>query len=224
MVNIPPALAQRKGLIGVVVVGAGAGFYIIKKRSSAAASTATTTDDTTDGSATDTGAYGDYSAASGTAVGVTPGLADSTVTPTNASWATTAEGTLTNFGYDPATVALALGKYLLGNDLTTTQMEIVQAAIGQEGYPPVGVPAPHVTPPTGQTTKTKTTPTQAQARAASPQLASMYHAYQVLENQLAGEKKAHNAARTAQVQKQADAAQHTYQAAYNIYVQTYMKS
>lgn len=162
----------RKPKAWLLWVGGGsvvAVAYVVYKRKSSASSTATatTTDTSTDStidpstgipySEEDYGYSSGYSAAGadGTAVGSPYGYysptGQVTSTPsTNAAWAQAAESTLTTLGYDPIAVSAALGKYLLGAELSQDQYGIVQAALGQEGYPPVPVPSPVVAPPTGQ--------------------------------------------------------------------------
>jgi hypothetical protein len=44
---------------------------------------------------------------------------------------------LTGEGYDAQTVSAALGAYEEGQQVTSAQQSIIQAAIGVEGYPPV---------------------------------------------------------------------------------------
>ena len=67
----------------------------------------------------------------------TPGYETApTVTGTNAEWATAAETQLVADGFDPATVATALGLYLAGQPLSSDQYGIVQAALAMEGQPP----------------------------------------------------------------------------------------
>jgi hypothetical protein len=56
---------------------------------------------------------------------------------TNAQWAQAAITQLENDGYDPQSVAAALGAYELGQPVTANQQSIIQAAIAVEGYPPV---------------------------------------------------------------------------------------
>jgi hypothetical protein len=75
---------------------------------------------------------------------------------TNAQWAAAAEAQLEASGYNPTTVAAALGKYLTGGTLTLDQQSIVQAAIAVENYPPVRgangfPPQMHVAGGSGQT-------------------------------------------------------------------------
>lgn len=93
--------------------------------------------------------------------GISPGVGVSvppvaTAPASNSLWASAAESALSADGFNPATVAAALGKYLTGGTLTSDQTTIVQAAIGVEGYPPVAgadgyPPKLHTQASTGQT-------------------------------------------------------------------------
>jgi hypothetical protein len=56
---------------------------------------------------------------------------------TNAQWAQAAITQLESDGYDPQSVAAALGAYELGQPVQPSQQGIIQAAIAVEGYPPV---------------------------------------------------------------------------------------
>jgi len=156
---------KKKALIflGATVTG-GLAIYEVKKRSSAssaaAAAAANTSGDSTDdsdsgidpntgipyadevdsGIGLTPGDEGTYDPLTGTYL---PGLGSTTPVTTvasNAEWAQAAEATLVGDGYDPATVAAALGAYLLGVPLTADQYAIVQAAIAFEGQPPNGAP------------------------------------------------------------------------------------
>lgn len=60
----------------------------------------------------------------------------------NASWTQAAVNYLSGIGYDPSTVAQALGLFLGRQPLTSDQQNIVRAAEGIEGLPPVGGPYP----------------------------------------------------------------------------------
>jgi len=103
------------------------------------------------------GGYGyGYGYGGGGGEGVT--VPPTTVPPqSNALWAEAAESYLSqNLGYNPTTVAAALGKYLVGATVTQDQAAIVQAAIAFENYPPTAgangyPPAIHDSPSTGQT-------------------------------------------------------------------------
>jgi hypothetical protein len=74
--------------------------------------------------------------------------------PTNAAWFQQSEAYLTQQGFDAITVGAALGAYLAGIGLTPDQLNIVNTAIGAEGYPPVTPTAPHLLPATGQSGST----------------------------------------------------------------------
>jgi hypothetical protein len=56
----------------------------------------------------------------------------------NAQWTQEAVSLMTNQGWDPATVSIALGKYLNGQGLTDSEIIIVQAALALAGHPPIG--------------------------------------------------------------------------------------
>lgn len=170
MVDTPKVSPKNKklflygGAIGLI----GVAYYWRKSKNAAAATAATQSTDTssTDTSSTDTGTA-DYSGAYGTtpsgygyvdpATGTTinagggyttsgyPGVSN------NGQWMQVAAAALEQQGYDSVTVVAALGKYLAGAGLTNDQLSIVQAAIGEEGYPPNAPPPPHVNPPAGQT-------------------------------------------------------------------------
>jgi PASTA domain len=56
---------------------------------------------------------------------------------TNAQWTQAAIAQLTGEGYDAQTLSAALGAYTEGQQVTTAQDPMIQAAIGVEGYPPV---------------------------------------------------------------------------------------
>jgi len=157
------------------LIGGGATVAVIyvmyrRSQSSAAATTTTTAvdpniDPNTGLPYTSSGTYGDYSAASGVYPSqygytdqygnlITQGTPAQVVTAptTNAAWFQAAEAYLTTtLGYDQATTAAALGKYLAGAQLTNAQLGIVQTALASQGYPPVHVHDPVVIPPTGQT-------------------------------------------------------------------------
>lgn len=61
---------------------------------------------------------------------------------TNAQWAQAATTMLGNIGYDPKTVASALGNFFQRNGLSATEMDAVRAAVGQLGPPPQDGPWP----------------------------------------------------------------------------------
>jgi hypothetical protein len=77
--------------------------------------------------------YGTGASPSGT--GTTPGPGSFT---NNAEWASYCESVMGSNGSDA--VAAALGKYLTGNQITTTQATIVDEAIAVGGYPPTNGP------------------------------------------------------------------------------------
>lgn len=134
------------GVIGAVVV------YVAYKRSKLKSASTVVTDPSLAANPDDS--YyndGDYSAASGGAVGVTP-TSSFTPSATNATWTQGAATYLQSFGYDGTAVLSAIGKYLNGDALTQDEYDIVQAAIGAEGNPPTGAPTPHLATNTGQST------------------------------------------------------------------------
>lgn len=57
---------------------------------------------------------------------------------TNSAWAQYVEQQLTSIGYDPQTVAAAIGRYLAKLPLTADQAQIVQVALAEAGPPPQG--------------------------------------------------------------------------------------
>lgn len=59
---------------------------------------------------------------------------------TNAQWTAKAAETLTNAGYDPATVYAALGEFLARRSLDKTEASIARAALAAAGQPPIGGP------------------------------------------------------------------------------------
>lgn len=164
-------------------IGLGAGalgvvYYFHKSAANAVDTTVPTTDTTGTTDSTDS-SYGDYAdggyspidSSSLGAYGTTPtayqydpstGQYDyvgTTVTgvstpSNNQQWAQQAELQLSTAGYSPQTAAVAIGKYLLGYELTSDQLGVVQAAIGLIGPTPSPVPAPHVAPVTAPSTPT----------------------------------------------------------------------
>ena len=68
--------------------------------------------------------------------GVSGGGVVTAAATTNAMWAQAAVNQLTAQGYAGTDVQAALGVYLTGGTLTSSQESIVQAAIAVEGYPP----------------------------------------------------------------------------------------
>lgn len=93
----------------------------------------------------------------GSAVGSVGTVVGTPIAATNAEWAQAAEAYLSDSGgYDPTTVAAALGKYITGQSMTADQAAIAEAAIAVEGYPPQSgangdPPAINTAPPAGQT-------------------------------------------------------------------------
>src|SRR5215469_16803858 len=144
--------------IGLFAIGGLGGLAIIiwyRRHAASNANTAGTTTDTSGidpntgvpyadeygGVGTTPGYLGSYDPSTGTYVSPGYGGPSGTVySATNAMWAQSAEAYLVANGYDPATVAAALGLYLGGVPLTQNQYDIVQAALGFEGQPPNGAP------------------------------------------------------------------------------------
>lgn len=150
-------------LIGGVVALGIVYYEYSKAKKTASANAAATTAATVAGTSTDpsidptTGlsyASEDYSPATGGAYGI-PATGGSTVninpaTTSNSGWVQAATQALVALQYDPQAIASALGAYISGAGLTADQLQIVQAALGQEGNPPVAVPAPTLATSSGQ--------------------------------------------------------------------------
>lgn len=81
-----------------------------------------------------------------------------TAPTTNAEWYQKALAFLVDTGFDPIESAFALGRYLARQSLTSTQANMIRAASGHLGPPPVGDYPITVTPGT-PSTPTPTTPT-----------------------------------------------------------------
>lgn len=79
------------------------------------------------------GNYGGYLAATPAAASI-PGAGGFT---TNGEWAQQAETDLGGIGVDETALAAALGNYLTGKPLSSSQQSLVDQAIAEEGYPPV---------------------------------------------------------------------------------------
>jgi len=156
-------------------IGGGIGalgiIYYYHKSNAASAATGTSTDTTeTTTDTTDSSGYGYDSAYSPiddsgiAAYGVTPsqyyndgnasytGTTQPQAITNNNQWAQAAEINLINAGYDGTAAAAAIGKYLLGSELSSNQTGIVQAAIGLTGQPPKPV-ALHNAPATKYTVR-----------------------------------------------------------------------
>lgn len=205
------ALLIGGGLAGVIVI-----YEYRKSKSTAAAATAATT--ATDTSTTDPNAYLDPNASGYSAIPTATGYIDpssgatinsglygttTVVGPsTNSAWAQQVIAYLSQEGYDPSAVTSALGAYLAGSSLDSTQLGIVQAAIGVEGSPPNGAPAPHVTAPTGTTSGTTSSgngvtgkTTSAGTKAA--ELAHLHAEYNNVQSHLRSAEAAYNASPSA---------------------------
>lgn len=94
---------------------------------------------------------GIYDPSTGSTFGTGYGGQTVTQVSTNAAWAQAAEAYLSQVaGYNPNTVAIALGRGLTGQYLNPDQLNIWNAATGFEGYPPQPIPPLVTTPPPGQ--------------------------------------------------------------------------
>ncbi len=158
--NVP-----RGGLIIGIVAGVGGGVYIWWRHKNAAATPASSASSSSYGYGSNFGyggyGYNDpafnepyiggefgYGGAYGYGIGVGygagvpyPPSAPTQLATTNAAWAQAAESYLANTGgYDPATVAGALGIYLSGGTPNSNQQSIIEAAIAFQGYPPTAGP------------------------------------------------------------------------------------
>lgn len=150
---------RRQVIIGVVVAGGAlAGYQIYKyernKKAAAQAATDTAAAAASSGYGYGATAYG-YGASAGSAYGYgasggfpagyyaygTPAPPGGTPAPiaatTNAQWDQAAIQQMSGDGWDAMTVAGALGAYLNGREVNASQVNIIDAAIGIEGYPPV---------------------------------------------------------------------------------------
>lgn len=78
---------------------------------------------------------------------------------TNAQWAQAVEAGLTDIGYSSTDVAGAIGYYLSGVPLTSTQATIVYDAIAEFGQPPTGAPSITLTGSSTATTGNTSTST-----------------------------------------------------------------
>lgn len=159
------AVNRRLVIGGLIIGGGGIVAYEIykhqKQKAAADAATAQAADAATaaSGYGYGAGAYG-YGASAGAAYGYgasggfpagyygygvpePPGGSGGGAVPppvastTNAQWDQAAITQLQQDGYESATVAAALGAYLNGQEVNSSQVNIIDAAIGIEGYPPV---------------------------------------------------------------------------------------
>lgn len=162
--GVPKPALYVSGAVAVGILG----YAYYKKRSGASAtpaSTATPLDPNIDpatgipyadefGGGTGSTGYsglGIYDPSTGATFGTGYGTGTVTQVSSNAAWAQAAEAYLSQVaGYDPNTVAIALGRGLTGQYLTPDQLNIWNAATGFEGYPPQPVPPLVTTPPAGQ--------------------------------------------------------------------------
>lgn len=153
-INVPGMGATKKttvyvaGGIGVVIIG----VVWYRSRSTASSTPVDTTqiDPATGypyGSAEDAAALqsqSSYISAGGSGTGSSDpyyGAQQPTGFTSNDQWAQAVEDYLGNtVGSDPNAVAAALGKYLVGRDVTDAERSIVEQGIGFKGYPPVSGP------------------------------------------------------------------------------------
>lgn len=158
---------KRKRTLYLVGGGVGivAAWYIIQRRkASAAVDTSSTDPNATDPNAgLDTGSSPALSSYTDPATGAiisgggwnagVGSVPSQTITApsTNAQWTQQAIAYLSQTGFDPITVSMALGKYLANQNLSNDELVIVESALSVEGQPPTAVPPPHVAPPAGQT-------------------------------------------------------------------------
>jgi hypothetical protein len=169
----PPMKKSTRNWLIVGILGGGVVvvYYVMRARSTAAATgTGTATDNSIDPA---TGIpYAEEDSGYSGAYGTTPSLygytdpstgafisgvgagATGVVTApsTNASWAQQVESYLQNLGYNPTSVAAALGKYLTGQQVSADQAAIIAAAQGFYGNPPQGAPPILQAPPSGNGT------------------------------------------------------------------------
>ena len=113
-------------------------------------------------------AYG-QSSATGSGIPVNPAVGQSnqgsantvvggSVYTSDSAWATAAQAGLTDIGYSGTDVATALGLYLTGQPVDSTQAQLINAAIAEFGAPPQGTfqiilkPASTASPVTGTIT------------------------------------------------------------------------
>lgn len=150
-VNIPGAGEMKKKTL--LIVGGGAAVilavYYVRHKGASQSSQATTTPDQIDpatgyayGSPEDAQALADQSAYQnpvGYGGGGGPSTSGTTVNPiaTNAEWTQAAESYLTSNGLSFSPVSSALGKYITGQPLTSSEAGIVNQAIAAVGQPPV---------------------------------------------------------------------------------------
>ena len=154
-INVPGMGATKKttvyvaGAIGTVIIG----VVWYRSRSTASSTpvdTSTQIDPATGyayGSAEDAAALqaqSSYISPGGSGTGSSDpyyGAQQPTGFTSNSQWAQAAEDYLGNtVGSDTNAVSAALGKYLVGGDVTDAQRSIVEQAIAFQGYPPVSGP------------------------------------------------------------------------------------
>jgi hypothetical protein len=155
-----PGIGPVKGEYVIIGVGVPAVWILWRYRTAtkAASSAATAGGPTPSGYYDDAGNWVDTSGASGgyydasgnwidstagynnSTSGTVPGSVDLSTgaITTNAQWTQAAVKDLSNIGYDAIAVTEALGRYLGGQSVTSSQANMVRAAIAYEGPPPVG--------------------------------------------------------------------------------------
>src|SRR5882757_9970267 len=171
MPNIKAFMPNKKNLPIWLLGGTAAIGLVLYERHKAATAVPVDTSATDTGVAGDTGSYdasqydlsgsyGGYSSAGGyyspSGYGYTgdySGTPVSAAPTTDEQWSVAVVTALGNLGYDQTAVALAVGKYLLKQQLTQDQANMITAGLAQVGNPPQsGVIPIRILPSTGQTT------------------------------------------------------------------------
>lgn len=127
---------QKKAL---VVVGVGAAAFVTYKwftNSSSADTAPTTVTSSTDADGAATGIIGS-NVGGDENVGNSSNSGSSLIT-TNDAWFNLAVDRLSNAGWNEQVVQSALGEFLAGNALDSSEATIARAAVGAAGYPPNG--------------------------------------------------------------------------------------
>jgi chitodextrinase len=138
-----PGLGKTKKWVIYGVGGAAAAYvgyrwYTANRSGTSTADTGLyTTPDQTEMGSSATG--GPLNIGGNTSSTVTDGTTPESI-DTNAEWTQKAVELLSNAGYDPATVAAALGEFLARRALDKTEATIARAALGMVGQPPEGRP------------------------------------------------------------------------------------
>jgi hypothetical protein len=112
------------------------------------------------GASTATGSGIPVNSASPASTGSVNTVTGSVIYTSNAAWAQAAEAGLTDVGYASTDVATALGAYLTGEPVTSTEASLISVAVSEYGAPPVGTFQIILQPTTstGTTTPPSTTP------------------------------------------------------------------